>query len=131
MTYFRFALKSVASIVLIGLLALPGLSRFWTFVDFKINQDYIAEVLCINRNEPITMCYGQCYLVDQLEYQQTPDDFPIPSKEKEARDLIYLGLFSDQRFSEIQINPKNTFLTLAPSCLAGHLGQLFRPPQVA
>ncbi|UII25468.1 hypothetical protein LVD15_19485 [Fulvivirga maritima] len=37
------------------------------YIEFEINKGYIQEVLCINKNEPITVCGGKCYLSKQLK----------------------------------------------------------------
>jgi hypothetical protein len=37
------------------------------YLDFSLRRDYIAKVLCINRQKPMTVCGGQCYLADQLK----------------------------------------------------------------
>jgi len=37
------------------------------YLDFSLRRDYIAKVLCINRQKPITVFGGQCYLADQLK----------------------------------------------------------------
>jgi len=36
------------------------------YVNFYINQDYIAENLCENKDEPILQCNGQCHLAKEL-----------------------------------------------------------------
>jgi len=36
------------------------------YVDFELRQDYIAKVLCVERNKPMTVCYGRCYLNKNL-----------------------------------------------------------------
>lgn len=51
-------------------------------VDFKIHQDFIAEVLCINRDQPELQCNGQCHLQDKLseqqeQEQQTPNQVEV------------------------------------------------------
>lgn len=46
---------------------MPELNRINILIDFKINKDYIAKVLCINKDEPITICGGNCYLTNQLK----------------------------------------------------------------
>jgi hypothetical protein len=33
---------------------------------FKIQQDFISENQCVNRNKPITQCNGSCVLVERL-----------------------------------------------------------------
>lgn len=37
------------------------------YLDFEMRRDYIADTLCINREEPITVCRGSCYLELNLE----------------------------------------------------------------
>jgi len=36
------------------------------YLDFELRRDYIAEVLCIKKEEPITVCGGHCFLAKQL-----------------------------------------------------------------
>ena len=47
------------------------------YLDFKMRRDFIAEVLCINRDKPITTCGGVCYLELNLERSQ-PNSEAIP-----------------------------------------------------
>ncbi|MEQ9166270.1 MAG: hypothetical protein RLO12_08430 [Fulvivirga sp.] len=51
----------LAITILISTLAVPLI-----YLDFELREDYIAKVLCINRDKPITVCGGQCYLTKQL-----------------------------------------------------------------
>ena len=40
------------------------------YVEYVLNQDYIAEFLCINKDKPELQCNGKCHLVKELEKQQ-------------------------------------------------------------
>ena len=40
------------------------------YVEYVLNQDYIAEFLCINKDKPKLQCNGKCHLVKELEKQQ-------------------------------------------------------------
>lgn len=53
------------------------------FVEYAINQDYIAEFLCINKEKPEMQCNGKCHLYKELEKQQeeTPVSLEISLKE--------------------------------------------------
>jgi hypothetical protein len=50
------------------------------YIDFKLNQDYIAEFLCVNKNRDDIKCNGQCHLnlklndVDQKSSDETPKE---------------------------------------------------------
>jgi len=35
-------------------------------LDYELRKEYIAKTFCVNRNKPITVCYGKCYLADKL-----------------------------------------------------------------
>lgn len=45
------------------------------YLDYEIRKDYIAEFLCIERDKPITVCYGSCVLSKNLQTaQDTQED---------------------------------------------------------
>lgn len=39
------------------------------YVEYMLNQDYIAEFLCINKDKPKLQCHGKCHLAKQLSKQ--------------------------------------------------------------
>lgn len=43
------------------------------FVEYAINYDYIAKVLCINKDKPKLSCNGKCQLMKKLKEQQEED----------------------------------------------------------
>lgn len=43
-------------------------------IEYVLNQDHIAEFLCINKDKPKLQCNGKCHLVKEIEKQQ---DQPI------------------------------------------------------
>lgn len=63
-------MRSSAQITL-GFLALTMMVKALmvpiVYIDFKLNQDYIARVLCINRDKPEMKCNGHCILMQKLK----------------------------------------------------------------
>ncbi|MGO3708409.1 MAG: hypothetical protein ACTJGD_12010 [Mesonia hippocampi] len=54
------------------ILALLMLSKpVLPFLEYAFNYDYIAEVLCINKDKPELDCNGKCYLMQQLAKSST------------------------------------------------------------
>tara|TARA_B100000953_G_C17899380_1_gene383865 strand:+ start:433 stop:765 length:333 start_codon:yes stop_codon:yes gene_type:complete len=47
--------------------------------DYVVNQDYIAEYLCINKDKPEMHCDGKCYLMQMLEEQRNEKKQNLPS----------------------------------------------------
>ncbi|MDJ1506173.1 hypothetical protein [Xanthocytophaga agilis] len=58
--------KIVTALLLFSLL-LQTFSRAGIYLSFKVNQDYIARVLCINKAKPQLNCNGKCYLAKKLK----------------------------------------------------------------
>ena len=60
------------------------------YLDYFVNYEYISEVLCINKEKPMSTCNGNCYLSQQLkEAQQTEkQDKKIPTVEQERIPMI-------------------------------------------
>jgi len=99
------------------------------YIDFKINQDYIAKVLCINRDKPITTCGGQCFLNKQLKEQQQQEQAPENQvSKKQSFDTYYQLLFDfvALAFTEktIHSTPYRNSFTSQP------LFAIFHPPQL-
>jgi hypothetical protein len=69
----------VRSIITYFLLSLFGVSIIrptLPVVDYFVNFDYIAEVLCLKKEVPESCCNGKCYLMQQMEKNK----YEIPEK---------------------------------------------------
>ena len=53
---------------------LPTITPWGTIAYFHLNRDYIARVLCENRDKPLLHCDGKCYLAKKLKQQQDKQD---------------------------------------------------------
>lgn len=47
--------------------------------NYIINQDYIAEYLCINKDKPMLNCDGKCYLAKMLQAEQDEKQQNLPA----------------------------------------------------
>ncbi|MDQ6477606.1 hypothetical protein [Dyadobacter sp. LHD-138] len=63
----------ITSILLLAIM-LPTISPWGTIAYFHFNRDYIARVLCENRDKPQLNCDGKCYLAKKLKQQQDKQD---------------------------------------------------------
>lgn len=53
------------------------------FFRFKANQEYVAQKLCVNRNNPASGCQGKCYLKKEFKKTESKSNqFQSYSKEK-------------------------------------------------
>ncbi|SRR5690606_7132336 len=78
----------VVLIVAITMLVKP----LWPIVEYVTNYDYIAEVLCVNRERPELNCDGKCYLAQLLAKEQREHDknpFGEQRSQTEIQQLLY------------------------------------------
>ena len=45
----------------------PLMNQWGAVAYYRINQDYIAKNLCVNRDKPMMNCNGQCFLAKKLK----------------------------------------------------------------
>ena len=75
-------MKRLAAIAFILLLSAQCIFKLTIITYFQANRDYIAEVLCVNKEKPMTMCMGQCFLDRNLSlaHDETPKQAPTATK---------------------------------------------------
>ncbi len=50
---------------------------FKPFLEFELQKEYIQEVLCVNKQKPITECGGHCYLSKRLKESNETEQTPV------------------------------------------------------
>lgn len=60
-------IRSIAAVVLVINIVISTLTIPYLYFNFRLNRQYIAKVFCVNRDKPITVCGGQCYLNNQVK----------------------------------------------------------------
>jgi hypothetical protein len=91
-------------------------------IEYHANYDYIANVLCENRDKPYLECNGKCYLEKQLKKathdshdhkstipQINFDDYPVSPISEFTYQLTYFKEFNNESKSKIHYT-KQEFL---------------------
>jgi len=103
-------LKQLITIFLALLVFLQPFTKAWIFVSFKMNQEYIAETLCVQKEIPRNTCHGECQLmkrlkkVEQAEQQQKP---PVPKLKIE---VLFCHQLIDFQLQTIFSDTKEIFI---------------------
>lgn len=98
---------------------------------FQLNRDYIANVLCINKEEPITMCYGQCFLDRNLDLPDNDNSEEGPAPTREQRTDFPVFLIAETHYGLGGESPPgrgNCFYI--PGTSSEHSSVPFHPPTV-
>ncbi|GAB3641686.1 hypothetical protein [Spirosoma arcticum] len=112
---------------------LPTVSPWGTIAYYQVNKDYIARVLCENRDKPQLHCDGQCYLAKKLKTQQDKQD---KETTKRVQNTPMLQLFC-QTNQPFQFNTSDVDLpvvSLPDYLLSAYTAPCFgllHPPQFA
>ena len=77
--------------MLVLVLSLPGFNKAVTYLDFTINQDFIAEFLCINKDKPAMQCNGKCHLAQELKQTERQDSDQAPTQVEEKRLTLFVS----------------------------------------
>lgn len=100
------------------------------FIDFKLNQDYISKVLCINRDKPQLECDGQCILMQKMKSAQDADH---PEQSQGSKTQL-LEIFSELTalFQPISfLSVQQDFFTYDEEVSLEDLSTIFHPPKIS
>ena len=122
-------MRSVLTYILLIAVLLPSISPWGTIAYYQLNQDYIARVLCENRDKPQLHCDGKCYLAKRLKAQQDKQDKETTERVQQTAPV---QLFCDTHFSfaftpTLILLHRQVFAYLIASYKAPVTG-LLRPP---
>ena len=122
--------KKIFSIVFIFLMLLPTLWKTAIMIDFKLNQDFIIEMFCINNESPIVMCSGACYLSDQLNKVDENQQKGITIKVELKNELIYPKPMEEELcWLETDLYIQRIIPNIPTIKSSSHLDRIFRPPK--
>ncbi|MBB6499652.1 hypothetical protein [Pedobacter cryoconitis] len=124
-----FRRATIFSLILITLLA--NFSRCFVFAGFELNQKYIAENLCVNKNRPWMHCDGHCYLMKKMKQAEEHE-----KKQATRNNLSHLNIsFFQEPFCLTFISPvilennKGSFPAYQSQYIHRYTGTIFQPPK--
>ena len=83
-------LKYPVTILFLLLTVAQTFSKWCVIAEFRVNKDYIAKNLCVNRFKPSCCCKGKCYLNKRLAEDQSQQQTPGKSAQHEEIPLQVL-----------------------------------------
>jgi hypothetical protein len=124
-------LKRLTAICLLAALISSNCSLFFVYAGFEMNNKYIAENLCINKNRPWLHCDGKCYFMKKIRQAEENE------KKQETKDnLTKMEVsFFQEPYQFAFIEPvileshKSTFYRYNYQYRCSYLSAIFRPPK--
>ena len=121
--------QRLLAILLICSLFVEGGSRLLVTAAFELNQSYIAEYLCINKDKPMLHCDGKCYLARKLKEAEEKEK----KSEKESVKVSYQPAFLTEKTTlTVPVFPiEEHAMGECPFSLPTQPATIFHPPRVS
>lgn len=124
-------MKKIIGIGLILAMSAQCFYELGVIAYFQLNRDYIAEVLCINKEKPMNMCNGQCFLDKNLDVADgASEEGRVPTNTQRVEFPVFLVVENSYMFTAAA-----TIQVGVSPYLAGvsseHSSIPLRPPSVA
>ena len=116
------------SILLIGLYGLTLSQAYMPHVNYWMNRDFIASVLCENKDRPELECNGKCHLKKQIQ-ENTEDQ----NEGQEVSNRLMVEFFQFTNGFELRTPTEisiDHFYNYSEPLTAGISTSVFHPPRV-
>ncbi|MEH0154502.1 hypothetical protein V6R21_10185 [Limibacter armeniacum] len=121
----------------IGLLSLLMLVNAFAmsliFADYELRKEYIAEVLCVNRNRVELACAGKCYLKKQLNKAKQAEE---QQKKQETSTMVVFLAFPDYQLTDEPFTDtfasysKPDYFTYDEVIRSSYFADILQPPRI-
>ena len=98
-------------------------------MEYVVYEDYIAEFLCINKDNQELECHGKCYLMQRIQEQndEKQENLPKIAMEEYPIGFVQLLSFSSDKFQPF--NSEQRFKYVNPYSYI-FVSESFHPPSV-
>ncbi len=119
--------RSLIAYLLIFTILAGNSTLFIIYAGFKVNQGYIASVLCENRDKPVLKCEGKCVLSKKIKQAKEKEK----SQERDSQKSRFLDAFVHEKITfNFPLKLIDVYYSIVlRSALPRHSSDLFHPPK--
>ncbi|WNJ18664.1 hypothetical protein [Pontibacter sp. G13] len=120
------------AIGLLWVLCLNGLMKIGLHGWYQVNQTYLSQVLCINKDRPELHCKGKCILMQklkQVDLAEEQADTPIPPPVVDVEWSVFLTAHASFHHP-VQPELQEFAYWTDPHYTHDWVKEIFRPPTV-
>jgi len=99
-------------------------------IEYYSNKEYIASVLCENRDKPALACNGKCYLEKQLKKANTQDNHNHSAPQIDLSKYPVAPIYVVVEKNEIADRAQKTVTYIQFNHSQKYTSSVFKPPQV-
>lgn len=103
--------KKVISVLLVFIFCYSGMRPTFPLFNYVINYDYIAEVLCINKEKEVLQCNGKCQLTKEILENEPEGTSEYPQLSFEKFPTLFLEKQKGLQFKKRSYKTQLRFYT--------------------
>jgi hypothetical protein len=128
--YLLRSLKRVFLILTLVAILLQSFSKGVILLGFKINRSFIAQSLCVKKDEANNCCKGSCQLTKQLKEDDHKDDKNTAQNTKDSNEI---QLFCETLYSliPVSVTTGNPVSHYSFALTNPETDSIFHPPSLA
>lgn len=84
--------KKYITLLYIPIILVSSINLPLVYLEFELNKGYITKVLCIDRDKPVNVCSGSCFLKKRLEKEATNNTKPDSKTKRLAFAMFYQNI---------------------------------------
>lgn len=97
------------------------------YIEYKINQTYIEENLCENKDKPWMHCHGKCYLKKQIKKAEKNERKQNPLTISDNSFLFFVKKITSEKL--FGISDLSQFLKYIKKYSFLYIRKIFKPPK--
>lgn len=122
--------NQIVCFILVTVFLLQTLSKTIVVADYQINKEYIATVLCVNKNKPKMHCNGKCHLKNELNKAEKQENSPANPVNEKKEIQLFSGLnINFELINTVIFNSNKLKSDYSFHMSDKHLASVFHPPQ--
>jgi hypothetical protein len=106
-------------------------TRDFVVISFEMNQEKIAQTMCVNKDKPWMHCNGRCYLMNKVKQAEENEKKQATKDFRSALQLVWLINPSSIQANTLQQNPssKRELSHYRYTYSNQYNASIFRPPK--
>lgn len=111
---------------------LPTVSSWGIIAQYQLDKDYLARILCENRDRPELHCDGKCYLAKRLKAQQDKQDKETTERVQKTPSiqLFWTDATDFSCLPAYLIHRERTAFVYQLTAYSAPLSPIFQPPTI-
>lgn len=124
-------MKTIFAYILTLAFVLNAGGKIFIYLDFLINQDYIAKNLCENKDKPVLKCNGKCHLAKELAKEEKKEKKETKQKFEDTNNYYFCSLENVMELNTVYFEKREHTHATIQAKLVGYVAKVFHPPTLS